>query len=62
MQALKNPAPKKPNTKVAPVSCHCKLSLLVVHLQYLAEKRKTRPVTKLTPALGEAQSLFYQYV
>lgn len=49
------------NTKVAPVSCHCKLSLLVVHLQYLAEKRKARPA-KLTPALGEARTLFYQYI
>ncbi len=52
----------KTSTKVSPISCHCKLSLLVVHLQYLADKRKSHPENKLLPALGEANSLFYQYI
>lgn len=62
MKTLSNPTHFNATTKVAPISCHCKLSLLVVHLQYLNEKRKPAAVKKLLPALGEAQTLFYQYI
>jgi hypothetical protein len=61
MKNRNNSFGRETTTKVAPVSCHCKLSLLVVHLQYLTEKRNARPV-KSAPALGEARALFHQYI
>jgi hypothetical protein len=61
MKNLNNSANRNLTTKVAPVSCHCKLSLLVVHLQYLAKKQDVRSV-KSTPAFTEARTLFHQYI
>ncbi len=62
MKNTANQSQKNYNTKVAPVSCHCKLSLLVVHLQYLNEKRKNRthPIASSTTLASKA--LFYQYI
>ena len=57
-----NQSQKNYNTKVAPVSCHCKLSLLVVHLQYLNDKRKNRMRHTTPSTAGESQTLFYQYI
>jgi len=62
MKSYQNSTNQKASTKVAPVSCHCKLSLLVVHLQYLNERQKNRPVNKPAPALNEVRNLFYQYI
>ncbi len=62
MKMTNNQSQKNLNTKVAPVSCHCKLSLLVVHLQYLNEKRKNRTRHAAPLTTSESQTLFYQYI
>lgn len=62
MKTTNNPSQKNYNNKVAPVSCYCKLSLLVVHLQYLNEKRKLRTRTSMLPGTSETQNLFHQYI
>ena len=61
MKTLTNSTSLRQDTKVAPISCHCKLSLLVVHLQYLTEKRKPA-AKKLLPASAETHTLFYRYI
>ncbi|MDQ3290687.1 MAG: hypothetical protein M3Q05_05290 [Bacteroidota bacterium] len=62
MKSFQNSSNSQASTKVAPVSCTCKLSLLVVHLQYLNERHKNRSANKRTPNGNEAHKLFYQYI
>ncbi|QNF33885.1 hypothetical protein HUW51_14570 [Adhaeribacter swui] len=62
MQNVTKNSGQKTTTKVAPLSCHCKLSLLVVHLQYLTEKRNARRANLNPVLLTEANALFYQYI
>ena len=52
----------KSSSKVAPVSCHCKLSLLIVHLQYLAQERKNTARKNLIAVRSEAPAPVYHYV
>ncbi|QMU29998.1 hypothetical protein [Adhaeribacter radiodurans] len=62
MKSIQNSSNSKVSSKVAPVSCHCKLSLLVVHLQYLNERQQNRSVNKRLTPVSEDRSLFYQYL
>ncbi|PSR56383.1 hypothetical protein AHMF7605_24235 [Adhaeribacter arboris] len=62
MKSIQNSSNQKASAKVAPVSCHCKLSLLVVHLQYLNERQKNQSLNKRAPTLGDDRKLFYQYI
>ena len=53
----------KSNSKVAPLSCHCKLSVLIPHLKNISAQQAQRTRKKI-PAynIDSAELLFKRYI
>lgn len=53
----------KPKFKVAPLSCHCKLSVLIPHLKSLAvQQSQTTRKRKSSINIDSAELLFKRYI
>ena len=52
----------KSNFKLAPMSCYCKLSVLIPHLKSLSAKKTAIPVKNLESASNYSSTLFKRYI
>ena len=52
----------KSNFKLAPMSCYCKLSVLIPHLKSLSAKKTAIPAKDLEAANQYSSTLFKRYI
>ncbi len=63
LNKLEEEAPMKANFKLAPISCHCKLSVLIPHLKSLSAMNvATAAIKKADSTFLYSGELFQRYI
>ncbi|WP_170252665.1 hypothetical protein [Adhaeribacter aerolatus] len=52
----------KSTNKLAPMSCYCKLSVLIPHLKSLSAKKTAIPVKDLEASAAYSSQVFKRYI